>query len=102
MYARSSPVRFWVDRHVHQPAARAREEADQVRVRVVAVGTDTVARRQSRGAQHLGRAGDGLVEFGVGPGPVAVVDRDAFGVRRALRRSTPSTVMLRPAATVGF
>ena len=62
----------------------------------MAVGGDAVARREALLEEHARRAGDGVVELRVGPGAVGVVHRDAFGVRRALRRSTPSTVLPRP------
>ncbi len=65
-----------VDRHVHETGAGAGQEADQVGVRVVAVGADPVAGGEALAEQDARRAGDGLVQFLVRPGTAGVLDRD--------------------------
>src|SRR5581483_6838750 len=64
------PGEVVVDRDVHQPGPRDRQERDDVGVGVGAVGGHPVALGQPEIEQHPGRSGDRVVQLAVGPHPV--------------------------------
>lgn len=68
-----------VHRYVDESGAGAGEEGDQIGVGVVSVGADPVAVPESGVEQRAGAPADRVVEGGVGPVPVPVVEGDAFG-----------------------
>lgn len=71
------PGEVLVDGDVREPGPGAGEEGEEVGVGVVPEGRDPVPLGQPVAPAQDGRArGDGRVEFRVGPGPLAVADRD--------------------------
>lgn len=68
-----------VDRDMDESRACAAEEADEIRVGVVAKGGDPVPRAQAVAGEDGRRRGDGGVEFRVAPGPVRVAQGGAVG-----------------------